>query len=64
MCWLVLLSLSACVNPRAILVNKDGDAVQCSATGFGLLTGVMANNRYQQCVSDAQMRGFKFKEAN
>lgn len=57
----VLLLLSACVSPHAVLVHPDGREVTCQAFGFGLVTGVMANNRYETCVSEAQREGFKFK---
>jgi hypothetical protein len=58
---LLALVLSACVNPRAIMVNPEGNEVTCQATGFGLLSGTMAQNAYNTCVSDAQMRGYHFK---
>jgi hypothetical protein len=54
--------LAGCVSPSAVLVNKEGTEVTCQATGFGIISGTMANNRYEACVSEAQMRGFKFRE--
>jgi hypothetical protein len=59
---LVALLLSACVSPRATLTKGD-DVVVCAASGFGIISGTMANNRYQACVSEAQMRGFKIKDS-
>lgn len=56
----VLASLTACVSPHAVLVNDEGSRVTCQATGFGIISGTMANNSYESCVSEAQMRGFKF----
>lgn len=58
------LGLSACVSPSATLVNEEGDVVTCSASGYGIISGTMANNQYQDCVSEAQMRGYKFKETD
>ena len=56
-----LASLTACVSPHAVLVNEDGNKVTCQATGFGIISGTMANNRYESCVSEAQMRGYRFE---
>ncbi|HID80936.1 MAG TPA: hypothetical protein EYH06_08340 [Chromatiales bacterium] len=58
------LILSGCVTPSAILVNDKGTEVTCQAAGFGIISGTMANNRYEACVSEAQMRGFQFKDKN
>jgi hypothetical protein len=55
------LLLTACVSPRAIMVHEDGRRVDCHATGFGLVSGTMANNRYEACVSEAQREGFKIQ---
>jgi hypothetical protein len=45
-----------------VLVNDQGVEVTCQAKGFGIISGTLANNRYEACVSEAQMRGFRFKE--
>ena len=52
----------SCVSPSAVLVDDKGNRVTCQATGFGIISGTMANNRYEACVSEAQMRGFKFEK--
>lgn len=54
--------IAGCVNPRAVMVNDAGNEVTCQSTGFGLISGTMANNAYEACVSDAQKRGYHFKE--
>ncbi len=59
---LILMAATGCVSPRAVLVNDQGVEVTCQAVGFGIISGTMANNRYEACVSEAQMRGFRFKE--
>jgi S1-C subfamily serine protease len=59
--WLVpvgMIFLGACVSPSTTLVNDQGVIVHCSATGFGIVSGTMANNRFEECVSTAQMNGF------
>lgn len=58
----VLLLLAGCVNPKAVMVSAAGDEVTCQSTGFGIISGTMANNQYQQCVSDAQKHGYRIRE--
>jgi len=58
---ILLVLLPSCVNLRAVLVNEKGERVTCQATGFGIISGTMANNRYETCVSEAQMRGYHFE---
>lgn len=58
----MVLNFGGCVNPSAALVDEKGTRVTCQATGFGIISGTMANNRYEACVSEAQMRGFKFEK--
>jgi uncharacterized protein YcfL len=61
---LVLLVLvSACSHPRAVLVNDRGQEVLCEADGVGLLFSMMANNTYKNCVEAAQEKGYKIKES-
>ncbi|MGH8503509.1 MAG: hypothetical protein ACREVE_13755 [Gammaproteobacteria bacterium] len=58
----ILILLSGCVTPSATLMNDKGQKVTCKAAGIGIISGTMANNRYEQCVSEAQMRGFEIVE--
>lgn len=61
---LVLLVLvSGCSHPRAVLVNDRGQEVLCEGDGFGLLFSMMANNSYRNCVDAAQEKGYKIKES-
>ena len=61
---LIISFLSGCVSPSTVLVNNRGQKVTCQASGFGLLSGTMANNRHEACVSEAQMRGYKVVNNN
>jgi hypothetical protein len=40
---------SGCVTPSATLMNDKGQKVTCKAAGVGIISGTMANNRYEQC---------------
>ena len=55
---IICTSIIGCVSPRAVLVSEDGRRVTCQASGFGIISGTLANNRYEECVSNAQMNGF------
>lgn len=50
--------MAGCVSPSTILVNEKGHRVSCEATGFGLISGTMANNTHSTCVAQAQMAGY------
>jgi hypothetical protein len=52
-------TLSACVSPSATLSNSTGQTMKCSAFGFGLITGEMAKSRFNNCVENAQSKGYK-----
>lgn len=58
----LVLCLAGCVTPHAVLVDGKGGEVTCQAKGFGIISGTMANNTYEKCVSDAQMRGYRIKD--
>jgi S1-C subfamily serine protease len=55
---LLSVGLAACVTPSAVLVNDHYRVVDCRAAGFGIISGTMAQNRFETCVSTAQMSGF------
>ena len=50
--------VAGCVTPSGSLVNSSGQRVDCRAAGFGIISGTMAKNRYEECVSRAQMNGY------
>jgi uncharacterized protein YcfL len=58
---LAVLSTVSCVSKQATLVNDQGQEVVCDASGFGIISGTMAKNEFNRCVSDAQTKGFKVR---
>ncbi len=55
---IALVLVAGCVTPSAVLVNDQGQIVDCHAAGFGIISGTMAQNRFETCYSTAQMNGY------
>jgi len=53
------LSASGCVSPRAVLVNDRGEYLTCAASAAGLIGSAVAQNRYEDCVSEAKEKGYR-----
>ena len=57
-----LLSIIAgCATERTILVNSQGDLLTCETSGSGFFGAISARNEQQQCISDAEQRGYRVK---
>ena len=54
--------VAACVSPSATLSDSSGHTMQCSASGFGLITGEMAKSRFNACVAQAKNNGYKIND--
>ena len=52
-----LLTLCGCVNQSRTLITADGRVSSCSAAGFGLISMIMAQNRYDDCITAAMAGG-------
>lgn len=55
-CW--LLTLTACVSPRAVLVNPKGEYITCATQSFGVIGSMVAQTQFDNCVADAKSRGY------
>ncbi|MGH7828345.1 MAG: hypothetical protein ACREQ7_24585 [Candidatus Binatia bacterium] len=55
-------TLAGCVNRRAVWVNDQGHRLTCEVSGYGLAGGILADSKYDACVSDARMRGYRLEE--
>ncbi len=55
---LLICTLSGCVSPRAVLVNDKGDHLLCAATSAGLIGSIVAQTRYENCISEAKEKGY------
>ena len=58
---LLIFVLSGCVSPRAVLVGDQGDRVTCAATSIGLIGSIVAQSRYDSCVSEAKEKGYRIE---
>lgn len=61
---LLTLMLASCVNPRVVMVNDRGQEKYCEGYGYGVVGGIMAHNRYTDCVNQAGKEGYKPRELN
>ena len=56
---LMVCALSGCASPRAVLVNDKGEHITCAASSAGIIGSMVAQNRYDSCVSDAKEKGYR-----
>ena len=57
----ILTILEGCATERTVLVNSQGDLLTCETSGFGFFGAVLAGNQQQQCIADAEKRGYRLK---
>jgi hypothetical protein len=55
------LILGGCATERTVLVNSQGDLLTCETTGSGFFGAISVRNQQQQCISDAETRGYRVK---
>jgi hypothetical protein len=53
--------LGGCASPRAVLVNDQGQYTTCAATSVGMLGSMVAQSRYESCVSEATEKGYRIE---
>ena len=63
--WRLVLALACllggCASPRAVLVNDQGEHVTCAATSVGIVGSMVAQSRYDSCVSEAKEKGYRIE---
>lgn len=59
--FLSLCMLGGCASPRAVLVNDQGEHTTCAATAVGIIGSMVAQSRYESCVSEARQKGFRIE---
>ncbi len=57
-------SLVGCVSQRAVLVNDRGEEMTCEATASGIFPSLVIGSKQQECISEAERRGYRVKEKN
>ncbi len=58
------LSLVGCASQRAVLVNDRGEELTCEATASGIFPSLVIGSKQQECISEAERRGYRVKERN
>jgi hypothetical protein len=58
----VALSAAGCVSQRAILVNERGEEITCETTGYGAIASMMTSNKQNECIAEAERRGYRVKQ--
>jgi hypothetical protein len=57
-----LMSLvTACATQRVGMINDKGDELTCERTGYGFFGALATANYYNECVAQAEQRGYHVK---
>jgi hypothetical protein len=43
-------------------MNNQGDELACETSGAGFFGAVSVHNQQQQCIADAEKRGYRLKK--
>ncbi len=60
--FFTVLSLAGCVTQRAVLVNERGEELTCETTASGIFPSLVIGSKQQECISEAEGRGYRLKE--
>lgn len=64
--WVLLFCVAfnsaGCISQRAVLVNDRGEEMTCEVTGWGAFPALVASNTRNQCITDAENRGYRLKQ--
>jgi hypothetical protein len=55
--------LTACATQRVRMVNDRGDELTCERTGYGFFGALATANYHNECVSQAEQRGYHVKQS-
>ena len=59
-----LLLLGGCSTRQTVLVNDQGQEAVCETSGGGFLGAMSTYKTQQDCVADAQKRGYRIVRDN
>jgi hypothetical protein len=54
--------LSGCAAERTVMINSRGEEAICETSGSGLFGAVSVNHQQQQCIAEAEKRGYAVKK--
>lgn len=58
----VMLFSTGCISKHTIMVNDQGHAINCSASGWGWAGAPMAAIHHSRCIEIMKDRGYRVKE--
>jgi hypothetical protein len=59
--FLIVLIAAGCATERALLVNSQGEELTCETSGYGFFGSVSVRNQHQQCIAEAEKRGYRLR---
>jgi hypothetical protein len=58
----LVVGLVGCVTQRTILVNDRGEELTCEVKGWGFIGSLATYNKQDDCVAEAERRGYRLKQ--
>jgi hypothetical protein len=58
----ILFDVAGCISQRTVLVNERGEETTCEITGWGAFPALVASNKQNECIAEAERRGYHVKE--
>ena len=56
-----LSTCMGCATERTVLVNNRGEELTCEASGWGFIGSLATPYKQDECIADAQKRGYRLK---
>lgn len=54
--------MAGCAAERTVMVNNQGDEAICETNGSGFFGAISVDHQQQQCIADAEKRGYTVKK--
>jgi hypothetical protein len=61
-CALFVGLITGCASERTVMVNSRGDELFCETNGAGFFGSIAVHGTQQQCIADAEARGYRTKD--
>lgn len=58
----VLCLIAGCAAERTVMVNSRGEEAVCETNGSGFFGAISVSHQQQQCIVDAEKRGYSVKK--
>jgi hypothetical protein len=58
----IVTTLLGCATQRAVLVNSQGEELTCEASGWGFIGSLATVHKQDECVANAEKRGYRLRE--